>query len=91
MFFVKFVVFWFAAMTIVYFSVSLYSRSVRRERLENAFDADHPDGTEDAVRDAYVAKGMKDYDNSLRRKLIVFVYVVPFLVMSAIIYFVNQN
>lgn len=91
MYFIKLIIFWFIAMTIVYFSVSLYSRSVRREKLENAFDADHPEGAETAVRDAFIAKGMEKYDNSLRPKLIALIYVVPFVVMSVIVYIVNKN
>lgn len=91
MYFIKLIIFWFIAMTVVYFSVSLYSRSVRREKLENAFDADHPEGADAAVRDDFIAKGMEEYDNSLRPRLITLVYVVPFVAMSVIVYIVNKN
>ncbi|MEJ6404664.1 hypothetical protein [Yoonia sp. 2307UL14-13] len=89
--FVRLIIFWFIAMTVVYFCISLYSRSVRREKLEDAFDADHPDGGAPGMRDAFVAKGMEDYHKSIRPKLIALVYVIPFFVISTIVYIVNTN
>ncbi len=89
--FVRLIVFWFIAMTVVYVCVSLYSRSVRRERLENAYDEEHPEGGDAAIRTAFVEKGMEDYNKSIRPKLIALVYVVPFFVMSAIVYVINTN
>lgn len=88
--FIRLFVFGFIALTIIYFSVALYSKSVRRERLENEFDAEHPDGGEAGARDAYVEKGMVAYNSSIRPKLIALVYVVPVIVMSAIIYVINE-
>ena len=40
-------------------------------------------------REAYVRHGLKDYDGSLRRKLILGVYVVPMALVGLIIYLVN--
>lgn len=89
--FIKLVVFGFIGLTVIYFSISLYSRSVRKERLENWFDADHPDGGAAGERDAYIAEGMRAYDASLRPKLIGLVYVVPTVVVTAIVYSINAN
>jgi hypothetical protein len=89
--FIKLVVFGFIGLSVIYLSVSLYSRSVRKERLEDAFDAEHPDGGEEGARDAFVNAGMLAYNNSIRPKLIGLVYVVPTVVIGAIIYTINTN
>ncbi|KQI71927.1 hypothetical protein AN191_10830 [Loktanella sp. 5RATIMAR09] len=88
--FIKLVVFGFIGLTVIYFSVSLYSRSVRKERLEDEFDAENPDGDRDA-RDAFVTAGLQAYDASIRPKLIGLVYVVPTLAIGAIVYMINAN
>lgn len=72
-------------LTVVYISLSLYSRSVRRDKLEREWDDEI--GTGD--REAFVRAGLKEYDGSLRRKLILGVYVVPLLLMTLIIYLTN--
>ena len=89
--FIRMVVFGFVAMTVVFVSVSLYSRSVRKERLENEFDANPPEGADAAMRDAYIAKGMAEYHSSIRPKLIGLVYVIPIFAVSIIVYVVNTN
>lgn len=75
----------FLVLTVVYICLSLYSRAVRRGKLEAEWDAG--DGTGD--RDAFVEAGLKDYDGSLRRKLILGVYVVPLALMGLILYLTN--
>jgi hypothetical protein len=89
--FIKLVVFGFIGLSIIYLSISVYSRSVRKERLEKTFDAKHPDGGATGARDAYVAEGMLAYNNSFRPKLIGLVYVVPTVVIATIAYTVNTN
>ncbi len=89
--FIKLVVIGFVALTIVYWSVSIYSRSVRREKLEKSWSADHPQSTDKAARDDYIAKGMADYDSGFRKKLIFLVYVVPVVTVSAILILTNTN
>lgn len=89
--FIKLVIFGFIGLSVIYFSVSLFSKSVRKERLEKEFDAAHPDGGASGERDAFIAEGMLAYDNSIRPKLIGLVYVVPTVVIGAIIYTVNAN
>jgi len=88
--FIRLVVFGSIGLTVIYFSVSLYSRSVRKERLENEFDAENPGGDR-AARSAYVAEGMQAYDKSIRPKLIGLVYVVPTVVLGTIVYIINAN
>ncbi len=87
--FVRLVVFGFLAMTVVYVCVSLYSRSVRREKLENAWAEDNPGSTDRAARDRFVTQGMAAYDGSLRKRLILLVYVVPTVIVGVIMYMIN--
>ncbi len=89
--FIKLVIFGFIGLTVIYFSVSLYSRSVRKERLEKTFDEENPGGGESGARDAFVTEGMQAYDRSIRPKLIGLVYVVPTAVIGTIIYVINAN
>lgn len=89
--FIKLVVFGFIGLSIIYWSVSIYSRSVRKERLEDKFDAENPDGGAPGARKAFIAEGLRAYDSSIRPKLIGLVYVVPTVVIGAIIYTINAN
>ena len=75
----------FVALTIVYVSLSLYSRSVRRAKLEAEWEEEAMQGD----RDAFIKQGLAEYDGSLRRKLILGVYVVPLALIALIIYLVN--
>lgn len=75
----------FVVLTVVYFCLSIYSRSVRRSKLRAEFDAAGKSGD----REAFVQEGLQEYDQSLRRKLILGVYVVPVVVVSIIIYLTN--
>ncbi len=84
---IRLVFFGFIGLSVVYWLVSVYSRSVRRERLEQEFDA----GGVAGVRDDYIKAGMDHYQHGLRRKLIVLVYVIPAVVAVLTIYFVNYQ
>ena len=75
----------FVVLSIIYLSLSLYSRSKARDRLEAEWDA----GDFDIPRESYVRAGLVQYDGSLRRKLILGVYVVPMSLVCLIIYLVN--
>jgi uncharacterized protein involved in cysteine biosynthesis len=77
----------FLILTVVYLLVSVYSRSVRREKLEKQFDAGDVPGD----RDAYVEKGMEAYQNGLRRRLILLVYVIPIAIVAVTVYLVNHS
>ena len=80
----------FVLLTVVYIVVSIYSRSVRRERLEKAWDTDPAnEGRPVADRASHLAEGMKRYHASLRRRLIVLVYIVPMALVAATIYLVD--
>lgn len=87
---VKLVVFGFLFLSVIYLSISIYSRSVRREKLEKQWDADNPGG-EQADRNTYVEEGMAKYESGFRKKLIVLVYIVPAVAIVAILYLTNAN
>jgi len=75
----------FIVLTIVYVCLSLYSRAVRRDKLEKEWH----EGPQTTSLDSHVEQGLQEYDGSLRRKLIFGVYVVPVGVVSLIIYLTN--
>ncbi len=76
-----------ALLTVVYVLTSIYSRSVRRERLEKRFDAGGVPGD----RAAYIERGMRDYEKGLRRRLLWLIYIIPLTAMTAIVWFVNWD
>jgi hypothetical protein len=77
----------FIAVTVLYWLLSVYFRSVHREDLENRFDA----GGADGLREDFVRQGMATYDHSLRKRALRLVYVVPVVLIVAIAYVVNHS
>lgn len=82
-------VFGFVALSVAYVLVSIYSRSVRREKLEKRWDANPPEGADEAARRTYIEEGMREYETGLRRRLIVLVYVIPVIVVLVLLYLTN--
>ncbi len=87
--FLRLAVIGFVVLTVVYWLISLYSRSVRREALEKRWD----EGEGDAAggRDAYIEAGMRAYERGLRRRLIGLVYIVPAVVVVLLIWLNNYS
>lgn len=81
----KLVVMGFIVLTVIYVCLSLYSRSVRKGKLATWWEEEGKPGD----REAYIEAGLKDYEGSLRRKLIWGVYIVPVTGVALIIYFTN--
>ncbi len=75
----------FVVLTVIYICLSFYSRAVRRGKLE----AEWLEGGQDVDQDTFVQEGLTRYDSSLRRKLILGVYVVPTLLVMLLIYLTN--
>lgn len=75
----------FVVLTILYVVLSVWSRSERREKLEEEWDSEIRTGD----RDAFIEEGLRDYDRSLRRRLILGVYVIPVLFVLGMIYVMN--
>ncbi len=89
---IRLLVFGFIALSVVYILVSIYSRSVRREKLEKAWDTDPArEGAATADRDAYIKAGMTAYEKGLRKRLIWLVYVIPMAVVMTTVYLVNYQ
>ena len=84
--FVRFIVGGFIILGVIYICVSLYSRSVRREKLEGWWDEEPIEGQ---TREAYIAEGMAKYEAGLRKKLIWLIFVIPPVVVGIIVYFIN--
>jgi hypothetical protein len=76
----------FVVLTVFYALLRVYSRSLRKEKLEKHWDREKPEGT---FREIYVQEGLAAYDKSMRPKLLAIVYVIPFLVIGVTIYMVN--
>ncbi|MBK6466064.1 MAG: hypothetical protein IPL38_13440 [Rhodobacter sp.] len=72
-------------LTVVYFIVGIYSRSVRREKLEKRWVSEELEGD----RDLWIEDGMKAYEKGLKRKLMWLIYIIPMAVFVVIISFVN--
>ncbi len=75
----------FLVLSVVYLLAAFYMRMATRARLEREWDAGGQSGT----RDAYVEEGMQAYYRSTRRKLLVGIYVVPFLIVVTMVYVTN--
>lgn len=88
--FIRLVVIGGVVLTILYFAISLYSRSVRREKLENSWEERNAEGDDLGNRDDYIAQGMQKYENGLRKQLILLVYVIPVTAVGLILYFTNN-
>lgn len=76
-------------MGVAYFMVSMYSRSVRREKIEDEWDENPANGDDKPARDAYIAKGMKEYEGSVRKKFIWLIFILPTIAVFALIYLNN--
>lgn len=72
-------------LTVIYVVLSIYSRRVRRGKLEAHWDKKGMTGD----RDAFIERGLKKYDGSFRRKLLLGVYVVPLGAIAILIYVTN--
>ncbi|WGH77743.1 hypothetical protein [Jannaschia ovalis] len=73
------------ALTVIYWALVLYLRAGEKDRLEAEWEAERPP----LPQHTYVANGLRDYQGSLRRKLIWGVYVIPITVVVGLVYYVN--
>jgi hypothetical protein len=84
--------FMYVGLTIVYFVTSIYSRSVRREKLEKAWDTDPArEGQTVEERSAFIEAGMVQYDKGLKKRLLWLIYILPTFGFLATIYFINWH
>lgn len=83
--FIRLFILLFVVLTVIYVSLSFYSRAVRRSKLRKKWQ----DGKQLVDRDTFVQRGLERYDGSIRRKLILLVYIIPVAVIALIIYLTN--
>ncbi|MEZ5675131.1 hypothetical protein SAMN06265173_11272 [Thalassovita litoralis] len=83
----RLVVVGFVVLSVIYVIVSIWSRRVRRGKLEREWDEEVKRGD----REDFIEDGLDDYDDSFRRKLILLVYIVPVAIVALIIYLVNYR
>jgi len=88
---IRLIVYGFLALSVVYVAVSIYSRSVRREKLEEEWAETHPDEIDSPARSTFIEDGMKAYQNGLRRKLILLVYIIPAIAIAVTMYLINAT
>lgn len=73
-------------LSVIYVALSIYSRSVRRRKLAARWDSKEVLTVD---RETFIERGLRKYDASFRRKLILGVYVVPLTLIALIIYVTN--
>lgn len=79
-----------AVQTVFYILLRLYIRSSQVERLENRWDARHPDQAgNSAARRAFIAKAMTGFNRTLRARLALLVFVLPTAAVLTIVILVN--
>ena len=77
----------FVVLTVIYAYLSITQRWRCRRDLEAEYDA----GGITGPREEHVAQGLLHYERSLRRRLLIGVYIVPLLVVVTIIYVMNYT
>ncbi len=88
---VRLVIFGFIGLSVIYFMISVYSRSVRREKLENEWTEENTGSEDMDARAQHVADGVEEYNSGIRPKLILLVYVVPTVIVVATLVITNWN
>ena len=72
-------------LTVVYVLLSFYSRAVRKSKLRRHWKQKGLS----VDRETYVRRGLKKYDGSIRRKLILLVYIIPLGAIGLLVYVMN--
>lgn len=82
---VELIVVGFVFLSVIYVGLSMYSRRLRRGKLRHKWQ----NGPRVVDMDSFVRRGLAKYDRSIRRKLILGVYIIPVCVVILIIYLTN--
>ena len=76
----------------IYVVLSLYLRSLERERLEEEWDAANPGrGGDSEARRAFLDRRMQTFHKTLRARLVALVLVLPLVAIGVIVYVVNHE
>ncbi len=81
----KLAVFGLMGLSVLYVTLSIYLRSLERERLEKEWDA----GGIAGGRDDHIKRGLASHRHSLRVKLLWLVYIIPIAGVSALVWILN--
>lgn len=84
---IRLAIFLLIGLTIAYVLTAIYSRSVRREKLEKRWQADGAQGS----RDDFVEKGMQAYEKGLKRRLLWLIYIIPMVAFTVIFFYSNRG
>lgn len=85
----RFILVGFVALSVVYICVAMYSRSERRRKLRDEWNAGSLAGKPPGDYDSFMERGMAEYEHSLRRKLIWGVYIIPCVLIVVTLYVTN--
>lgn len=85
----RFIIVGFLALSVVYICLLLYSRAERRRKLRAEWNAGSLAGKPPGDYEDFMARGMAEYEGSLRRKLIWGVYVIPCILVAVTLYVTN--
>lgn len=69
-------------LTVAYVALSAYKRWDKRNALEAEYDAQLVHAV---TREVFVSEGMRDYDRSLKKKLLLGIYGIPALTIVVLI------
>lgn len=83
--FFKLAVFGLLGLSVLYVILSIYLRSLERERLEKEWDAGGIAGD----RDGHIQRGLVAHRHGLRVKLLWLVYIIPITVVTALVWILN--
>ena len=83
--FIRLILILLVVLTAVYAAVSLYSREMRRMKLKRRWKDKGLTGD----RAAFIQRGLRQYDRSFRRKLILLVYILPLGAIALLVYVIN--
>ncbi|UWQ19031.1 hypothetical protein [Jannaschia sp. M317] len=72
-------------LTVIYWALVFYFRAGEKDRLEREWAETQPPLPEET----FVRNGLRDYQGSLRRKLLWAVYIIPISAICTLIYYVN--
>ena len=75
-----------AVLTVIYLALSFFKRWEERKRLNADYDRQSQNGdVGSSDREAFVREGLSAYETSLRKKLLLGVYVIPFALILLLI------
>ena len=74
-------------LSLAYVLISLYARSLARERLERRWEARPHAGQ----REDFIRAGLRLYDKSARRRILRAIWIVPPVTIAVLIWMTNFN